>query len=131
MMAATEEELTNVPDIGAITARSIVEWFRSPQSQHLIVTLRDAGVNMENRETPVGDKLAGKIFVLTGSLEQFTREEAASKIEALGGKVSGSVSKKTSYVIAGEAAGSKLKKANDLGIPVLSETEFLGFLDEM
>jgi DNA ligase (NAD+) len=129
LMAATEEELTQVPDIGAITAKSIAEWFQNPQSRHLIETLRDAGVNMLSQEAPTGDKLAGKTFVLTGTLEGFTRDEAGARIEALGGKVSGSVSKKTSYVVAGEAAGSKLKKANELGIPVLTEAEFLGLLD--
>ena len=129
LMAATEEELTAVPDIGGITAQSIVEWFRNPQSVHLIETLRLAGVNMLSLEAPVGDKLAGKTFVLTGTLEGFTRDEAGAKIEALGGKVSRSVSKKTSYVVAGEAAGSKLKKANELGIPVLTEAEFLALLE--
>lgn len=129
LMAAGEEELTNVPDIGAITAHSIVTWFQSPQSRHLIETLRAAGVNMGSHEAPAGDQLAGKTFVLTGTLEHFTREEAGARIEALGGKVSGSVSKKTSYVVAGEAAGSKLKKANDLGIPVLTEAEFISMLE--
>ena len=128
LMVATEEELTAVPDIGAITAKSLIEWLHSEQSLHLIETLRAAGVNMDSREAPAGDTLAGKIFVLTGTLERFTREEAAAKIEALGGKVSGSVSKKTSYVLAGEAAGSKLKKAVELGVPILSEAEFLKML---
>ena len=82
------------------------------------------------REAPAGDQLAGKTFVLTGTLEQFTREEAGARIEALGGKVSGSVSKKTSYVVAGEAAGSKLRKAQELGIPVLTEREFLQLLEQ-
>lgn len=131
LMTATEEELTNVPDIGAITAHSIVTWFQSPQSQHLIETLKAAGVNMESHEGPVGDKLAGKTFVLTGTLEQFTREEAGSRIEALGGKVSGSVSKKTSYVVAGESAGLKRKKAEALDIPILTETEFLQLLEDI
>lgn len=129
LMGASVEELTEVPDIGAITARSIVEWFQNPQSQHLIETLRSAGVNMSSREAPVSDRLAGKTFVLTGALEGFTRDEAGARIEALGGKVSGSVSKKTSYVVAGEAAGSKLKKANELGIPILTEAEFLELLN--
>ena len=130
LMAAGEEALTAVPDIGGITAQSLMEWFQSPQSIHLIDTLRAAGVNMSCRETPAGDQLAGKTFVLTGALEQFTREEAGARIEALGGKVSGSVSKKTSYVVAGEAAGSKLRKAQELGIPVLTETEFLQMLEQ-
>ena len=128
LMAASEEELTAVPDIGGITARSLLQWFQSPQSIHLIDTLREAGVNLESHEEPVGDQLAGKIFVLTGTLERFTRDEAGAMIEAQGGKVSGSVSKKTSYVVAGEAAGSKLRKAQELGIPVLTEEEFLTML---
>ena len=130
LMAADEEALTAVPDIGGITAHSLMEWFQSPQSIHLIDTLREAGVNMASKEAPVGDQLAGKTFVLTGTLEQFTREEAGARIEALGGKVSGSVSKKTSYVVAGEAAGSKLRKAQELGIPVLTEAEFLQLLEQ-
>lgn len=125
---ADEEALTAVPDIGGITALSLMEWLHSPQGAHLVATLREAGVNMDSREAPVGDKLAGKTFVLTGTLEGFTRDEAGAQIEALGGKVSGSVSKKTSYVVAGEAAGSKLKKAQDLGVPVLSEAEFIALL---
>ena len=128
LIAASEEELTAVPDIGGITARSLLQWFQSPQSIHLIDTLREAGVNLESHEEPVGDQLAGKIFVLTGTLKRFTRDEAGAMIEAQGGKVSGSVSKKTSYVVAGEAAGSKLRKAQELGIPVLTEEEFLTML---
>ena len=85
---------------------------------------------MESKDAPAGDKLAGCTFVLTGALERFTREEAAAKIEAQGGKVSGSVSKKTSFLVAGEAAGSKLRKAQELGIPVLSEDDLLNMLVE-
>ena len=128
LMAADVETLTAVPDIGGITAQSIVDWFRSEQSRHLIETLRAAGVNFESHAAPVGDALAGKTFVLTGTLEQFTRDEAKAMIEAQGGKVSGSVSKKTGYVVAGEAAGSKLRKAQELGIPVLSENDLLTML---
>ena len=130
LMAATEEDLTAVPDIGGITAKSLLDWFSNDQSQHLIRTLREAGVSFDSTETPVGDKLTGKTFVLTGTLPTMDRKEAAALIEAQGGKVSGSVSKKTSYVVAGEAAGSKLKKANDLGIPVLTEDELLKLLSE-
>ena len=130
LLSATEEELTTVPDIGGITARSLTAWFQSPQSRHLIDCLRAAGVNMESKEAPTGDKLAGRTFVLTGALERFTREEAAAKIEAQGGKVSGSISKKTSFLVAGEAAGSKLRKAQELGIPILSEDDLLNMLVE-
>lgn len=128
LCAATEEELTAVDDVGEITAHNIVEWLANPQNLHLIRSLREAGVNMTSTAAPTGDRLAGLTFVLTGTLERFTRDEAGEMIEKLGGKVSGSVSKKTSYVVAGEAAGSKLKKANDLGIPVLTEEEFLDMM---
>ena len=129
LMAADAETLTAVPDIGAITARSLLEWFRSPQSIHLIETLRAAGVSFQSTEAPVGEALAGKTFVLTGTLEHLGRKEATERIEAQGGKVSGSVSKKTSYVVAGEAAGSKLQKATELGIPVLTEAQLLSMLE--
>ena len=126
---ASLEELTAVEDIGEITARSILEWFASPQSRHLLSRLREAGVNMEAAEQGSDQRFAGLTFVLTGTLEHFTRDEAAGRIEALGGKSAGSVSKKTSYVVAGEAAGSKLRKAQELGVPVLSEAEFLAMLE--
>ncbi len=125
LCAATVEELTCIDDVGLITAQNIVEWLSNEQSRHLIESLRTAGVNMTSFSEPVGDTFAGKTFVLTGALERFTRDQAGEIIEKLGGKVSGTVSKKTSYVVAGEAAGSKLKKANELGIPVLTEDEFL------
>jgi len=126
---AGAEALTAVPDIGAITAESLTAWFRDPQSRHLIETLKEAGVNMESRAQLVGDQLAGLTFVLTGELTAFTRKEAGERIQALGGKVSGSVSKKTSYVVAGESAGSKLRKAQELGVPVLDETAFQALLE--
>lgn len=129
LMAATEETLTQVPDVGAVTARCLIEWFQNPQSQHLVETLRAAGVNMISLREKASGALDSKTFVLTGTLEQFSRSEAKKRIEALGGKVAGSVSKKTSYVVAGEAAGSKLTKAEALGVPVLSETEFLALLE--
>ena len=125
LMAADEETLTEVPDVGAGTAHCLVEWFQNPQSQHLVETLREAGVNMECRLEQRDGRFDGMTFVLTGTLTQFTRSEAKKQIEALGGKVSGSVSKKTTYVVAGEAAGSKLTKAESLGVPVLSEEGFL------
>ena len=107
LMTATQEELTQVSDVGGITADYLVSWFADPQSRHLLNALRTAGVSFESTETPVGDKFAGKTFVVTGTLEHFSRKEAEEAITALGGKASGSVSKKTSYVVAGEAAGSK------------------------
>ena len=130
LAAATEEELTEIDDIGAITARFLRQWLDSPQSQDLVRRLREAGVNLESVATQVDDRFAGMTFVLTGSLEHFTRDEAAAMIEERGGKASSSVSKKTTYVVAGEAAGSKLKKANELGIPVLSEEELLAMLNQ-
>ena len=127
---ATVEELTAVDDIGEITARSLAEWLHSDQAEHLIASLKGAGVNMASQAQPVDDRLVGKTFVLTGTLEHFSRAEAGARIEALGGKVSSSVSRKTSYVVAGEEAGSKLDKANALGITVLSEAEFLQMLSD-
>ena len=125
LAAVGVEELTSIDDVGAITARYLTEWFASPQSQHLLKSLKAAGVNMESQAEPVGDLLTGKTFVLTGELSSYSRKEAGEKLEALGAKVSGSVSKKTSCVIAGEAAGSKLRKAQELGVLVLSEAQFL------
>ena len=126
---ATLEELTAVNDVGEITARSILTWLESPQSRHLIARLRQAGVNMTAAEQGSDQRFAGMTFVLTGGLEQFTRDQAAAMIEDRGGKSAGSVSKKTTYVVAGEGAGSKLKKALDLGIPVLTEQEFLDLME--
>ena len=125
---AGEEELTSIDDIGAITARFLREWLDSEQGKDLIRKLREAGVNMTSLDKPADDRFAGMTFVLTGTLEHFSRDEATAMILARGGKASGSVSKKTSYVVAGEAAGSKLNKANELGIPVLTEEEFIAML---
>ena len=124
LAAASEEELTEIPDVGAVTAAYIRRWMDSQQGQHLIRRLKEAGVSMDSASVKVDDRFAGMTFVLTGALERFTRDEAAAVIEARGGKSSGSVSKKTTYVVAGENAGSKLRKANELGIPVLTEAEF-------
>ena len=124
LMAAKPEELTAIPDIGAITAGFIAEWFSLPQSMHLIGRLREAGVDFTSHEEKKDDRFAGQTFVLTGTLSRYTRDEAAAIIESFGGKSSGSVSKKTSYVLAGENAGSKLTKAESLGIRILTEDEF-------
>lgn len=125
---ASEEELTAIDDVGPITARYLREWLESPQSKDLIARLKVAGVNMESRTKPVDSRFAGQTFVLTGALTRFTRDEAAEMIEQRGGKAAGSVSKKTTCVVAGENAGSKLKKAQELQIPVLTEEEFLTLL---
>ena len=128
LMEATLEELTEVPDVGEVTARNIAEWFAQPQSRHMIERLREAGVNFESKRAVADHRFAGKIFVLTGALSKFTRDEATEKIELFGGKASGSVSKKTSYVVVGENAGSKERKARELGIPILTEDDFLDMI---
>lgn len=128
LMDADREKLTEIRDIGAITADSIVSFFENPQSRHMVERLRQAGVNFISKTELEDTGFEGMTFVLTGALSLFTRDEATEKIELRGGRVSGSVSKKTTYVVAGENAGSKLKKANELGIPVLTEEEFLKML---
>ena len=116
---ATAEELTQIDDVGAVTADYIIRWMSSDQAADLLERLKAAGVNMESRQKLVDRRFAGMTFVLTGALSHFTREEAGEMIEQRGGKASASVSKKTTYVVAGEAAGSKLRKAQELGVPVL------------
>jgi DNA ligase (NAD+) len=125
LMDATEEELTNVPDVGAVTAKSICDWFSQPQARHMVERLRSAGVNFESKRALTDTRFLGMTFVLTGALTQFTRDEATEKIELFGGKVSGSVSKKTTYVVVGENAGSKERKARELNIPILTEEQML------
>ncbi len=124
---ASFESLSETSDIGEVVANSIIDFFAQEQTKDLIQRLVKAGVNIKQEENDqeIDQRFAGKTFVLTGTLEHFTREEAGNIIEKFGGKVSGSVSKKTSFVLAGEEAGSKLTKANELGIQVLSEQEFM------
>ena len=129
VMEADVDELTAIQDIGAITAKFITEWFSLEQSKHQIHLLREAGVSFRSSEQLLDNRFAGKTFVLTGTLQNYTREEASAIIEKYGGKASGSVSKKTSFVLAGENAGSKLAKAQELGIPVISEEEFSGMIE--
>lgn len=128
LMEASEETLTQVDDVGQITAQNIRDWFAQPQAKQMVERLRQAGVNFKSVRQITDDRFAGKTFVLTGALTMFTRDGATERIELLGGKVSGSVSKKTTYVVAGENAGSKEKKARELGIPILTEEEFLAML---
>ena len=122
---ASIEDLTNTDDVGEITAKSIYEFFEQEQTKDLFDKLQKAGVNMQDKsETVIDDRFYGKTFVLTGSLEKYTREEASKIIEQYGGKTSSSVSKKTDYVLAGEDAGSKLVKAQNLGVTVITEEQF-------
>ena len=121
---ASVEELTEVEDIGPVTARNIRSWLDSDQARHLLGLLRQAGVEMTHTEDISDRRFEGKTFVLTGALSRYTREEAGELIERFGGKTASSVSKKTSYVVAGENAGSKLTKAQSLGIPILTEAQF-------
>jgi DNA ligase (NAD+) len=126
-MTATVEELATIPEIGPTIAESVVNFFQNDQNRTVIEKLRQAGLNMKLPELPVGtasQALNGKIFVITGTLAKYTRDEAAARIESSGGRVTASVSKKTNYVLAGESAGSKLDKAQALGIQVLDETAF-------
>ena len=125
LVRADVNELTLIPDIGGITAQFITEWFSNPQSLHLIERLRSAGVDFTSHEEIKDNRFAGMTFVLTGTLNNYKRDEAGAIIESFGGKVSGSVSKKTSFVIAGAEAGSKLTKAESLGIKIISEEDFM------
>lgn len=136
LKSASREELISIDEVGEKMADSILTYFAEPRNQLLLTELIEAGLNMESKEIRQGNRIdgnsgiegkpgiAGKTFVLTGTLERFTREEAQSRVEALGGKTSSSVSKKTDYVLAGKEAGSKLDKAIELGVAVLSEDEF-------
>ena len=128
LMDATIEELTQVQDVGEVTAQNIYDWFHQEQSRHMLWRLQDAGVNFESKRVITDTRFAGMTFVLTGALTKFTRDEATEKIELFGGKASGSVSKKTTYVVVGENAGSKERKARELGIPILSEDDFLNMI---
>lgn len=125
LMNATLEDLSNQNDVGEITAKSIYEFFRQEQTIDLINKLKAAGVNTILLEEETSDnRFEGKIFVLTGTLEKYTRDEASDIIEKFGGKTSSSVSKKTSYVLAGQEAGSKLIKAQNLGVEIITEQQF-------
>lgn len=126
LMKASVESLTLTEDMGEIRAKNVYEFFHQEQTQDLVQKLKNAGVNMENLQQgeALDERFAGQIFVLTGSLENYTRDEAKRIVEDYGGKVTGSVSKKTNYVLAGEEAGSKLTKAQELGVTVLSEGDF-------
>jgi len=134
LLAADAEQLLAVPDVGPIVAQSITEFFAEPHNREVIAALRAAGVTWpeaQARQASMQTALSGKTFVLTGTLPNMTREDAKARIEELGGKVAGSVSKKTDYVVAGSDAGSKLAKAQELGIPLLDEAGLLALLNQV
>jgi DNA ligase (NAD+) len=133
LMEAGEEALVQAPDVGPVVAASIARFFAEPHNREAIAQLRAAGISFAETEPApsrsADGPFAGKIAVLTGTLAAMSRDAAKARIEALGGKVTGSVSKKTDYVVAGEEAGSKLDKARELGVTVLDEAAFLALLD--
>ena len=124
VMDASAEQISAIEGFGSVMAQSVWEYFQLPQSRMLIERLKSSGVNTVCHEKKQVGRFTGMTFVLTGKLSAYTRDEAGKIIENYGGKVSGSVSKKTSYVLAGENSGSKLDKANKLGIPIINEDEF-------
>jgi DNA ligase (NAD+) len=128
LLTATPEELERVQEVGPRVAAAVHEFFAEPRNRELIERLRKAGLTFTAERRKRTAKLEGLTFVLTGTLPTLTRDEAKDRIEAAGGRVSGSVSKKTSYVVAGEEAGSKLDKARDLKVPVIGEAELLEML---
>lgn len=127
LQAASKEKLQQVPDIGAVVADSIVEFFSSERAEHLLSEYSEVGIEVLNFKKS-GSKLEGQTFVITGTLESLSRDEAKEKIQDQGGKVSGSVSKNTNYVVVGENPGSKIEKAKKLGVETLSEQDFLSML---
>jgi len=129
LMAASADEIESIDGFGGVMAQSVRSFFEVDGNRHLVGELRAAGVNMTAADAPTGDKLAGLTFVLTGTLPTLSRNEAAALIENAGGKTASSVSKKTSYVVAGEEAGSKLTKAQELGLNIIDEQELLKLLE--
>ena len=131
LLAADVEEVSQTPGVGPVVGQLIVDQLADPQMQSLIAALRTAGLQFEQQGPPPGEgPLAGKAFVLTGALPTLTREQASEKILAAGGRVTTSVSKKTDYLVAGEAAGSKLEKAERLEVTVLDEASLLSLLGD-
>jgi len=131
IMQANEEALIEVPDVGPIVAGHIYSFFRQPHNLEVIKSLQQAGIHWDESEKPAGDlPLAGNTYVLTGTLESMSRDQAKEKLQKLGAKVTGSVSSKTTAVIAGEKAGSKLTKAEKLGVTVLDETALMRLLKQ-
>ncbi len=130
LFTATVEDITEIGDFGEIMAKSVVEFFSKDTTKYIVERLKSAGVKTENEQKQIGSSFEGLTFVLTGTLENMTRDEASDMIKARGGKVSSSVSKKTDYVLAGEEAGSKLTKAQALGVKIINKEEFLAMCEE-
>ena len=130
LISADEENLASIEGVGPVIAHSVYEFFRNDENLQMINDFKAMGFNMSCKIKTSGSELTGKIFVFTGTLENMTRDEAGGKVKSLGGKVSGSVSKKTDYVVAGDMAGSKLKKAESLGVKILTEQEFLSIIND-
>lgn len=128
VMSASKEEIAEIDTLGEIMAQSVVDFFSQIENRELVSRLEQLGVNMNSHEAPVSNRFEGLTFVLTGTLPTLSRNEAAAMLEAEGAKVSGSVSKKTSFVVAGDDAGSKLTKAQSLGVTVIDEAEMLKML---
>jgi len=131
VFASSRDQLTDCEDVGSVIADSVVQWYGDDRNRKLVERLRKAGVNFHSElflPRAQAGPLAGKTFVLTGTLPSLKREDASAKIEALGGKVTGSVSKRTDYLVAGEEAGSKLDKAQKLGVRIITEAELLALL---
>lgn len=129
VMAATEEEIASIEGFGSVMAKSLADYFALPQSRALIEELKENNLNMKSEEKTKDNRFAGKTFVLTGTLPTYSRAEATEIIESFSGRVSSSVSKKTGFVLAGEDAGSKLTKANTLGVTVIDEEQFLKMIE--
>ena len=130
-MNATEEELSRIEGVGEVIARSVHEFFANESNRNMIESFRAMGFNMGGEFRTVSNELDGKIFVFTGTLETMTRDEAAEKVKALGGRVSSGVSRKTDYVVAGENPGSKLAKAESLGVKIIDEQEFIDITNNL
>jgi DNA ligase (NAD+) len=130
LQAAEAEELQNLHEVGPQVAKSVRAFFADPHNLDILAQLKDLGLNPQTAARPQGQRLQGKIFVFTGALERFNRAEGQALVEQQGGRASGSVSKKTDYLVAGANAGSKLTKAQELDIPILSEEEFLTLLED-
>ena len=129
-MQATNDELVAIDDVGEIVAGSILAFFADPASRDEVERLLAAGVSPRAQETQTGGALSGMTVVVTGTLEHFSREEAENAVRRAGGKATGSVSKKTSIVLAGESAGSKLDKARELGVRIIDEAQFLQMIEQ-